>query len=197
MTPKRMPKAQRRAQLMDMASAIVRSEGTDALTLATLADRAGVTKPIAYGHIGTRAGLLMALYRHYDLRQVEAVRLVLETRARTLDDAAAILAAAHVDCVLSSGPEFAAVAAALAATEGFRQALRETYVAQYREALGPFADASVRLSNAVFVGLLGAADALAQDAAVGRLPRSEVVDALTRIIVGALVRAATESVGPG
>ncbi|WP_340644809.1 TetR/AcrR family transcriptional regulator [Phenylobacterium sp.] len=191
---RRLPKDQRRAQLLHTAAAIIRSEGTDALTLATLAERAGVTKPIAYGHFGTRAGLLIALYQQYEQRQAEAVGMALQTQARTLDDAARILAAAHVDCVLSSGPEFGAVAAALSGTEemeGFRQALRQGYAAQYRSALTPFAGSSVRLDKGLFVGLLGAADALSQDAAAGRLSRLQAVDALTRLIVAALGETAT------
>jgi AcrR family transcriptional regulator len=43
-----MSKEERRRQLLDTASDIVRSEGTEALTLGHLAERAGVTKPIAY-----------------------------------------------------------------------------------------------------------------------------------------------------
>lgn len=182
----RLPKDQRRAQLLDTAAAIIRSEGTDALTLATLADRGGVTKPITYGHFRTRAGLLIALYQRYELRQAEAVRMALEVQARTLADAAGILAAAHVDCFLSSGSEFGAVAAALSGTEemeGLRQALRQDYAAQYRRALTPFAGSPARLGQALFVGLLGAADALSQDAAAARLSRSQAVDALTRLIV--------------
>lgn len=189
---RRLPKDKRRAQLIDTALTIIRSEGTDALTLATLAQRAGVTKPITYGHFKTRAGLLIALCRRHDQRYAEAVRAALETRARTLQDAAGILAAAHVDCVLSSGPEFGAIAAALSGTEemeGIRQALRETYVAQYRRALAPFASPSSRRRKGVFIGLLGAAEALSQDAASGRLTRSQAVDALTRMIVGTLTKA--------
>ena len=64
-----MSKDQRRAQLLETAAVIVRAEGTDALTLARLAEQAGVTKPIAYEHFGTRAGLLIALYRYFDERQ--------------------------------------------------------------------------------------------------------------------------------
>jgi AcrR family transcriptional regulator len=55
--PKRLPKEQRREQLLDTALAIVREQGTDAITLSYVAERAGVSKPIAYGHFGTRAGL--------------------------------------------------------------------------------------------------------------------------------------------
>lgn len=189
LSSRRLPKDERRAQLLETAAAIVRSEGTDALTLAVLAERAGVSKPITYGHFGTRAGLLIALYQQYELRQAEAVRTALQAQARTLGDAAGILAAAHVDCVLSSGPEFGAVAAALSGTEemeGFRQALRQSYAVQYRSALTPFASSSARLDKGLFAGLLGAADALSQDAAAGRLSRTQAVDALTRLIVGVL-----------
>ena len=140
---KRMPREQRRLQLLETASAIVRAHGTDALTLAYLAEQAGVTKPIAYEHFGTRAGLLIALYRHYDDRQVQAAKLALEVSATTLDGAVAILSAAYVDCVLSAGPEFGAIAAALSATEEmdeFRQTLRDGYVELYRQALSRFVD---------------------------------------------------------
>ncbi|MBC8136296.1 MAG: helix-turn-helix transcriptional regulator, partial [Fibrella sp.] len=56
-----MSKAQRREQLLQVAYEIIRSEGTDELTLARVAEQAGVTKPIAYEHFGSRSGLLIAL----------------------------------------------------------------------------------------------------------------------------------------
>lgn len=184
---RRLPRDERRAQLLDAAAAIVRTEGTDALTLARVAEAAGVTKPIAYAHFGTRAGLLIALYRHFDARQAEAVRAALDAKARTLEDAVAILAAAYIDCVLDAGPEFGAIAAALSATDemdAFRHAMREEYVALYREALGRFgADGGA----AVMLGVIGAADTLGQAAAAGRLGRAEAVAALSRIMLGALV----------
>src|SRR5689334_13006179 len=58
---KRLSKTERRAQLLAVARDIVRESGSDALTLASLAERAGVTRPIAYEHFETRAGLLVAL----------------------------------------------------------------------------------------------------------------------------------------
>jgi AcrR family transcriptional regulator len=66
---KRLPKDERGRQLLDVAWSIVRSEGTDALTLGYLAERAGVTKPVVYDHFGTRTGLLGVLYGEYDSRQ--------------------------------------------------------------------------------------------------------------------------------
>lgn len=189
MSAKRMPRDQRRTQLLETASAIVRSQGTDALTLAHLAEQAGVTKPIAYEHFGTRAGLLIALYRHYDDRQAQAAKVALEANATTLEDAVAILSAAYVDCVLSAGPEFGAIAAALSATEemdDFRQTLRDGYVDLYRQALAKFVALPGLEARALLLGVIGAADTLSQAAAAGRLSRAEAITALSRIMLGAL-----------
>lgn len=184
-----MSREQRRLQLLETAAGIVRARGTDALTLAHLAEEAGVTKPIAYGHFGTRAGLLIALYQHFDAKQAEAVTVALAEQARTLEDAVAILSAAYVDCVLRAGPEFGAIASALAATEemdDFRQALRDGYVELYREALARFVAFPPQGEHALLTGVIGAADVLSQAAAADRMSRAEAVDALIQIILGAL-----------
>ena len=189
MSGKRMPREQRRTQLLETAAGIVRGQGTDALTLAYLAEQAGVTKPIAYEHFGTRAGLLIALYRYFDARQAQAVEAALATQAKTLDDVVTILSAAYVDCVLQAGPEFGAIAAALSASEemeDFRQALREGYVDQYLKALSRFAPLSGRAGRALLLGVIGAADTLSQAAAAGRMSRAEAIAALSRIMMGAL-----------
>ena len=75
---KKMPKAERRAQLLETAREIVRESGTDALSLGSLAERAGVSKPITYNHFGTRAGLLIALYREINEQQVRATQEALD-----------------------------------------------------------------------------------------------------------------------
>ena len=189
MTARRLPKARRRIQLLETAAAIVRSEGTDALTLARLAEQAGVTKPIAYEHFGTRAGLLIALYRHFDARQADAVKVALGAGSHTLEQVATLLAAAYVDCTLSAGPEFGAISDALSASEemeDFRQSLRDGYVDQFQTALAPFAGLPARPLRMLLTGAIGAADALAQTAVAGRCSRDEAVSALSRVIVGAL-----------
>lgn len=188
---KKLPKAERRAQLLETAQSIVREEGTDALTLGHLAERAGVSKPIAYEHFGTRAGLLMALCSAYDEAQTEAQRAVLAAGGNSLQDVVSILAAAYVDCVLSMGPEVGAVFAALSASEEmdeFRQSLRDGYMAEYRRALGRFVRLPERGGDAILAGLLGAAETLAQDAASGRISRDEAVAALSSILIGTLER---------
>ncbi|WP_437925086.1 TetR family transcriptional regulator [Sorangium sp. So ce291] len=59
--------------------------GTEALTLGHLAERAGVSKPIAYQHFETRSGHLIALARQIDDRQVAAL---LDALKRTRQGAA-------------------------------------------------------------------------------------------------------------
>lgn len=53
-------KAERRAELLDAATAAIRQIGADA-TMAELAAAAGITKPILYSHFGDKAGLGAAL----------------------------------------------------------------------------------------------------------------------------------------
>lgn len=189
MTGTRLPRDQRRTQLLEAAAAIVGEEGADALTLARVAERAGVTKPIAYEHFETRAGLLKALYRHFDAHRIDATLADLKRRADSLDTAVPILAASYVDCALESGAVFASIAAALAATgtgDEFGQEQRDAYTDLFRSALAPFTALPGREGKAVMLGLIGAADALAQEAVAGRLSRKAAVAALTRIMLGVL-----------
>ena len=126
---KRMAKDQRRQQLMRVALDIVRAEGTEALTLGRLAERAGVTKPIAYEHFGTRAGLLIALFRDHDDKTTEAVRMALATGGTTIENVASILSTAYVDACLSMEPEINAIFDALSAseeTQEFRRSWRDS-----------------------------------------------------------------------
>jgi AcrR family transcriptional regulator len=189
LAPKRMAKEQRRRQLVQTALAIVRDEGTEALTLARLAERAGVTKPIAYEHFGTRAGLLVALFRDYDDRTTEAVHAALEAGGTTLEAVASILSTAYVDACLSMGPEVSAIFDALSAsdeTEGFRESWREFLVAEFRQAFAPFVKLPHKQIDTLLLGILGAAATLSQVAAAGRISRAEAIAALSRIMIGAL-----------
>ncbi|WP_103530960.1 TetR/AcrR family transcriptional regulator [Streptomyces sp. SM11] len=61
--------------------AIVRTRGADGLTLVTLAEEAGVSRPIAFDHFATRPGLLLALYQRLDERHRAAIMQVLRGAA--------------------------------------------------------------------------------------------------------------------
>lgn len=188
---KKLPKAERRAQLLETAQEMVREEGTDALTLARVAERAGVSKPIAYEHFGTRAGLLMALFSSYSDMQLETQREALAACGKTLRDVAGILGEAYVRCASRAGPEAGAIYAALSATEEmdeFRQSLRDGYLAEYRDAVSRFVDLPEDIGDPVLSGLLGAAEAVSRDTAAGRISYDDAVAALTELFTATLER---------
>lgn len=188
---KKMPKAARREQLLDVARKIVAEDGTEALTLGHLAERAGVSKPIAYEHFGTRAGLLVALCGQYNDQQVAARERALATGSATLAGIVDIFASAYVNCVMDIGPEMGAAFDALAASEetsAFRQSLRQGYIEEYRKGFGRLVDLPRDEGDAIFAGFLGAAEALANDAAAGRVERHTAIAALSRMFMSTLER---------
>ena len=185
-SPKKLPKAERRDQLLETALAVVREQGTDALTLGYLAERAGVSKPIAYEHFKTRSGLLIALYEQIDNRQVAALLLALEQAPRRLADVAQVVSSAYMNCFTAAGLEWHAISAALKGDEemeAFQRELIDSYVALYRDALAPYArlpDEQLRLYCA---GIIGAGDAIARDMIRGRVDEAAAAAALASLIV--------------
>jgi AcrR family transcriptional regulator len=191
-TSKRMAKIDRRKQLLQTALTVVREEGTEALTLARLAERAGVTKPITYEHFGTRAGLLIALFRDHDDRTTQAVNSALSTGGKSLEDVASILGTTYIDSCLSMGSEISAIYNALSAsdeTAGFRQTWREFLIEEFRKAFVPFVKIPNKKFKALLLGIIGAAETLAEAAAAQRLSRTEAIKALLSIMIGTLENA--------
>lgn len=183
----RLTRDARRAQLLAVAHDIVRSEGTDALTLARLAERAGVSKPIAYDHFGTRAGLLAALFRSFDERQIERMTAAMADRGDTLRAASEIAAAGYLECLV--GPEWEDVSAALLAYEETKDHLRESRAAfarAYRDVFAPFVALDGAGGDALLAGLVGAAEALAREVHDGAIGRRAAIGALASIMTAAL-----------
>lgn len=186
---RRLPKEARRAQLLDVAYEIITEEGTDALTLARLAERAGVSKPIAYDHFGTRAGLLIALFRSFDEQQIDRMRAALAEGGDSLEATARIAAAGYMDCLLSAGPEYEAICAALLAyeeTKDFLQASRDRFVEEYRQVFSPFVALDGTRGRGILSGLVGCAEALARDAHSGTLGQDEAIGTLADIMLATL-----------
>jgi AcrR family transcriptional regulator len=186
---RRLAKAERREQLLDTAVAIVREAGTDALTLGHLAERAGVSKPIAYEHFKTRAGLLMALYQQLDQRHVRALEAALaKTRAR-LADVARVVSTAYIACYETLGPEWLAISAALRGDEemeAFQQQALDDYVALYCQAFAPYTKRPPDELRAVCAALIGGAEALTRELSRGRLERGAAAELHAGLIVRAL-----------
>ena len=132
MVVKRLRKEDRRVQLLEVARGIVRQQGTEALTLGYLAERANVTKPIPYDHFGDREGLLMALYQDYSDRQLAKFRETLAVDSKTLEKTIRFFSAAYIDCAIAAGPETGPIAAALSGSRAL-QTFREACVAECAE----------------------------------------------------------------
>ena len=186
-SPRKLSKAERREQLLETALAIVREQGTDALTLGYLAERAGVSKPIAYEHFKTRSGLLIALYEQIDNRQVAALLLALERTPRRLEEVARVVSTAYMNCFTAVGPEWHAISAALKGDEemeAFQRDLIDSYVALYRDALAPYSKLPEDELRLRCVGIIGAGDAIARDMVRGRIDEAAAAASLASLIVG-------------
>lgn len=180
----RMSRESRLAQLMTTAWAIVRNEGSDALTLGHLAERAGVTKPVVYDHFGTRAGLLAALFRDFDARQDALMDAALNASPVTLEDRAQAMATAYVDCVLAQGREIPGVVAALEGSPELEQIMRTfraMFLEKCRALFVPFAPSNAIAAPALW-SMMGAAQLLSYAAAKGDVTRGEAIAELARAI---------------
>jgi len=64
-----------RARILDTAFGLVREHGASAVTMAAIADAAGLSRQMVYVHFRSRAGLLTAMARDHDRRSGFAARV--------------------------------------------------------------------------------------------------------------------------
>lgn len=181
-----MSRDDRRHQLLDTAWRLIGEEGTDALTLAEVARLGGVSKPIAYDHFGSRAGLLSALYDRYYTRHIDSVAAALSSDD-TVDAAAATIATAYVGCVLESGAVAAALAGAMSGAsdlDAMKQDCDDRYLALCKGALERCAGHAP--DPLALVGFLGAAASIAQHVVLGRVDRTEADRFLGALLVASV-----------
>ncbi|WP_200945490.1 TetR/AcrR family transcriptional regulator [Sanguibacter sp. Leaf3] len=192
---KRLSRDDRHAQLLEVARDLIRDDGTDELTLARLADRAGVTKPLVYDHFGDRSGVLAELYRAFEARQRDTLAAALDGAEPALPAVASVVASAYVDCCIAEGRELADVVSALAGSptlDALRQEAQDEYLGMCRDALTPY---SRTLDAAGLVGIVGAGDALGRAAITGRISADRARAALTKVVTA--LAAADGSVAAG
>ena len=183
---RKLPRPERRTQLLDTARDILRECGADALTLGHLAERAGVSKPIAYEHFGTREGLLIALSEKIEARHVGKLKAGLEKAPPTLPAIADVISSAYIGCALESGPEWLAMSGALrgnAQMDAVQQALADDYVAIIAAALARFSSLSPDDLRLRCVGLAGAAETIARELIRGRIDENTASANLAALIV--------------
>lgn len=185
----RLSKGERRHQLLEMALTVVKEEGADRLTLAHLATRAGVSKPVTYDHFGTRSGLLIELYRWIDAQQAAALRSAIMATAQGTEGMAQALADAYIHCAANTDGEFYIVGAALAGSEEkatVYQELLDNSVQIFVSVLGPHSALPQQQLEERCVGLVGAGEALSTALVRGKYTEAQAALAFASIIRGAL-----------
>lgn len=186
---RRLSKDARHRQLLETARGIVRDEGADRLTLGRLAARAGISKPIAYDHFGTRSSLLVELYRWIDTEKVQGFADAMARDQRSPADTVDLLAAAYIDCAADTGGEAYAVGAALAGskqTAAVLQELLDAAVQMFVSVLRPHSDASPARLERRCVALVGAGEALSASVVRATCSQAEAVEEFARLIHAAL-----------
>ena len=103
--PTRLPRDQRRLQLLDAASEVFASKGYHAAAMDDIADAAGVSKPVLYQHFPSKLDLYLDLLDQSCDRLVEVVE---EALASTDDNADRVIAtvAAFYEFISSASGEF-------------------------------------------------------------------------------------------
>lgn len=186
---RRLTKEERRAQLLETARLIVREEGADRLTLGRLAERAGVSKPVAYDHFATRTDLLVELYRELDLIQINDFRDAMATNTRCLDETVDALATAYIQCAANMDGEVQKIGAALAGSEAKPAALQELLdhcVQMFVDVLKPHSPILLDELQRRCVGLVGAGEAFAAALVREQCSETDAVAAFVALIHGAL-----------
>ncbi|MCO6056075.1 TetR/AcrR family transcriptional regulator [Pseudomonas sp. MOB-449] len=183
---KRLPKFQRREQLLTTALMMIREQGTEDLTLCSLAQRVGITHTVAYRHFETRTGLLIALYERVDAQQSEILRAKLKLAEPHLKHIANAVSDAYVTGAIEVGVEWQALQAALEGNKEMTAILRqltEVYVATLQNALTPYSHLTSDQLHLRCIGFLGAARAIADELMCGHIEQVEAVGNLTALIL--------------
>lgn len=81
----RMPRAQRRAQLLELATRVFTEKGFQATSMDDIAAAAGVTKPVLYQHFDSKETLYVEVLDIISEAMIQEVRAIGEHRGTTVD----------------------------------------------------------------------------------------------------------------
>lgn len=181
----RLSRADRRAQMLDVARTLIEEQGADAVTLALVAEQAGVSKPMAYDHFESRTGLLLALLEDADRHYEGVARTRIAAAPETVDAIAEIISEAYIACALEAGPAAAALTAAIEANGDARdvgRASRDLHAKQFAEAFTPVLQSVDVRAHLIFVGLVAAANTLCAELTAGRISEQAATETLTHLL---------------
>lgn len=193
---KRLSRESRRSQLLEVAKIILENEGAEALTLALLAERAGVSKPIAYDHFATRSGLLVALLQDIGRYYENDALAKIAAGPQTLDSVAGIIAEAYVLCSLDAGPAATVLSAAIEADAEVREvgrAFQAEHAALFERAFSPVMESGDARLSAIFSALVAAANAICVERMTGTITTKLATETLQHMLASSLAPFAKKS----
>ena len=186
---KRLSKAERRRQLLGVAKHLLETIGADELTLAVLAERAGVSKPIAYDHFESRSGLLIALLDDTSQYYASDAEAKITRAPQTIQAIADIVATAYVQCSLDAGPALLMLAAAVEANSEARdagRAVQRDHAASFQRAFETVLDDQGEQRAPLYKALVAAANSICDDRHQNKISTEQAVEALTHLLVTSL-----------
>lgn len=181
----RLSREDRRRQLLDTAKKVIGAQGADALTLVSLAETAGVSRPVVYDQFKTRSGLLIALYEEVAERQFGILGERLACAKPVFQSVAEAASAAYVRCYATVGPEAFAIVAALKGDEAMEQFFRKLlrrYVSAYVDAFRPYTSLNDPALEVRCTAIVGAAEALSNLMVEGDIGEAEAAATLLSLI---------------
>src|SRR6266516_910782 len=137
--PARLGRAERRDAILDAAQALVASGDVEAVSMETVAERAGVSRPLVYKHFANRNELLAAVYRR------EAVHLHRQLAAEVgAADTVEAMFRTLIRAALRAADRRGHVFAALRAAGGWNRELRHEQRARDADTVRAFSRRAMR-----------------------------------------------------
>ncbi|MEO1321933.1 MAG: TetR/AcrR family transcriptional regulator [Pseudomonadota bacterium] len=182
---KRLTKPERRRQLLDVARQVLEDTGADALTLGSLAQRAGVSKPVTYEHFGTRSGLLIAMLQDTSTYYQLDAEAKLADAPPVISAVSEIVATAYVHCAIEAGPAMTVLAAAVQAdsqAEAVGRTFRSDHAASFQRAFEGLIDDQKTDLALLFKGLVAAANAICDERTQNQITTPQAIATLTHLL---------------
>ena len=104
----RLAHADRREDLLDAASRLITTSGVEAVSMESVADAAGVSRPLVYKHFANRSEILVALFRRESQRVHNEISEEVSA-AESLEETYRALIRASIRMSAEDGPLFAAL----------------------------------------------------------------------------------------
>lgn len=185
MTRKRLPPDERRVQLLEIASQLLAEEGADQLRVATLAERAGVTRPVVYRFFPNRQAIVLALLEAFAEDLENEFSEALDSPATELGQLVRVFVNVTCDVIVRHGPG----AWLLLSGVGFDgetseqvEAITDRLSAPWQRRVAHVTQADDKTSDAIAAVLVSSSRAVLRLWLRRRLDRDEVVEVLHRCV---------------